>query len=258
MKRLLALSAAFSLFLPGTVLADKVIMKDGTVYKGKILMDSDKAVLIGNPPFDPNSYLLEAEDIATISYEEYHRPPPAESRRGFLMETRLGGNVFSGGEMSLGPAASLYTGAGFRIHPLFELDGGIEWLPHLNSGSSLVVTDANTFRQYEKFYMYSAIVSGRFYPLFKKMSLPAEPFVITGYRWSRLRPNGSGDRLNGSGWHLGFGAIRPIARNLFLEGQFQYQRITFDSVEFLGQEGNIRPEITKNVFHFSTGMSYRF
>lgn len=38
--------------------ADQVIMKDGTVYKGKIQIDTDKAVLIGNPPFDPTSYML--------------------------------------------------------------------------------------------------------------------------------------------------------------------------------------------------------
>src|SRR5690242_8543000 len=95
----------------GSAFADTVIMKDGTVYKGKILIDTDKAVLIGNPPFDPNSYLLESKDIDTIVYEEYHANPPAERKRGLIFEGRLMGNVLSSQELSLSPTAGLYLGA---------------------------------------------------------------------------------------------------------------------------------------------------
>src|SRR6266478_4886024 len=73
--------------------ADQVIMKDGTVYKGKIMIDTDKAILIGNPPFDPNSYLLQAEDIDKIIYEEYHPNPPTERKRGLTFETAVNGNL---------------------------------------------------------------------------------------------------------------------------------------------------------------------
>src|SRR3989338_1184904 len=65
--------------------ADKVITKDGKIYAGKILIDSDKAVLIGNPPFDPRSTLIQAEDIQTIVYEQYHPPSPAVRRRGLAL-----------------------------------------------------------------------------------------------------------------------------------------------------------------------------
>src|SRR5882672_3628978 len=93
--------------------ADQVIMKDGTVYKGKILIDTDKAILIGNPPFDPNSYLLQAEDIEKIIYEEYHPNPPAMRKRGLTFETALNGHITSSDQQSLGPAPSLYVGMGF-------------------------------------------------------------------------------------------------------------------------------------------------
>src|SRR5262249_45196683 len=82
-------------------LADRVIMKDGTIYKGKIMIDTDKAVLIGNPPFDPNSYLLQSVDIEKIIYEEYHPNTPAERKRGLTFETRVNGNFSSSDEMSL-------------------------------------------------------------------------------------------------------------------------------------------------------------
>src|ERR1041384_8855642 len=82
-------------FARSFVVADQVIMKDGTVYKGKILIDTDKAILIGNPPFDPNSYLLQSEDIDKIIYERYKPNPPAERKRGLTFESRLTGNVFA-------------------------------------------------------------------------------------------------------------------------------------------------------------------
>src|ERR1035438_9370153 len=87
----LALSPAF---------ADQVIMKDGTVYKGKIQIDTDKAVLIGNPPFDPTAYLLKTEDIEKIIYEEYRLSPPAERKRGFTTEVRVNGHVSSSDQLS--------------------------------------------------------------------------------------------------------------------------------------------------------------
>ena len=86
---------AFLILALAPVWADQVIMKDGTVYKGKIMIDTDKAVLIGNPPFDPNSYLLQSEDIEKIIYEEYHSNPPSVRKRGLTFETRLNGNITS-------------------------------------------------------------------------------------------------------------------------------------------------------------------
>src|SRR6185437_11195019 len=129
--------------------ADQVIMKDGTVYKGKIQIDTDKALLIGNPPYDPVSYYLEAKDIDKIIYEEYHPAPPAERKRGFGVEMRLNGDFFSSSELSFNPAAGLYAGGLFRVHPLFEIEGGMDWIPNAvgSSGGLLVkVNDTDTNR----------------------------------------------------------------------------------------------------------------
>src|SRR5215831_9316390 len=75
--------------IASSALADRVITKDGKTYTGKILIDSDKAVLIGNPPFDPNSTLIQSEDIQTIVYEEYRQAPPAVRRRGLTADLLL-------------------------------------------------------------------------------------------------------------------------------------------------------------------------
>lgn len=258
MKRFSLFALGSLLLFTGKAQADKVIMKDGTVYKGKIQIDTDKAVLIGNPPFDPNSYLLESKDIQTIVYEQYHQSPPAERRRGLLLETRMSGNIFSSSDLSLHPAPGLYLGGGFRIHPMFEIDGGVESLPAVSAKSGLGVTDPTTSRVYKRFYMYSGIVSGKIYPFFKNQKLSLEPFLVAGYRWTKLVPKASGDTLKGSGWHLGFGAMRPLTRHIFLEAQFLYERLTFDSIDFLGQQGNIRPVIIDNVYSLNLGASYRF
>src|SRR5262245_21199319 len=89
------LALAFTLLLIGVsgAHADKVITKDGKVYTGKIMIDSDKAILIGNPPFDPNSTLIQSEDIQTIVYEEYKPNAPAERKRGLTFDLALMGNA---------------------------------------------------------------------------------------------------------------------------------------------------------------------
>src|SRR5437870_12660119 len=87
------------LAMPTGAWADKVITKDGKVYTGKILIDSDKAVLIGNPPFDPNSTLIQTDDIQTIIYEEYHPNAPSERRRGLALDLQASGNAYSSSEL---------------------------------------------------------------------------------------------------------------------------------------------------------------
>jgi hypothetical protein len=237
--------------------ADQVIMKDGTVYKGKILIDTDKAILIGNPPFDPNSYLLQSEDIEKIIYEEYHPNPPAERKRGLTFETRLNGNVSSSSELPVGPAPSLYVGMGFRVHPLVELNGGLDWTPSLHASDTFSVS-AGTMatRSYQDFWRYSAVFSLRLYPFYRR-KWKTEPYLITGYSWSKEIPKGSGDSLKGSGWHVGFGAIRPVTTHLYLEAGFLYRKTTYDTISFLGQEGAVSPPIGQNDYSLSIGASYR-
>jgi hypothetical protein len=238
--------------------ADQVITKDGKVYTGKILIDSDKAVLIGNPPFDPNSTLIQSDDIKEIIYEQYHPNAPAERRRGLAFDGNLVGNVFSSSDLSLNPAMGLMFGAGFRLHPFFELDGGVQWDPAVSaSGSGLAISNSTTTRGYQSFYMHTETVAGRFYPFFQKKQWKTEPYLMGGYGWSHLIPKDSGDSLRGSGWLLGVGAIRPLTRNLFLDGRFTFQSLSFGSVTFLGQDGDISPKIVEHLYSFIIGLSYR-
>ncbi len=231
-------------------------MKDGTLYKGKIMIDTDKAILIGNPPFDPNSYLLESRDIEKIIYEEYHPNPPAERKRGLLFETRLDGNVVSSKELSLSPNAGLYGGFGFRVHPAVELNGGVEWNPSLSASDGFSVSDGSTTRRYENFYMYRGVVSGRIYPFYKE-KWKAEPYFVAGYSWSRLIPKGSGDTLKGSGWLVGFGGLYPLTTHFFLEARLAYESQSFDTINFLGREGSIQPEVGEHFVSLGLGLSYR-
>lgn len=231
-------------------------MKDGTVYKGKIQIDTDKSVLIGNPPFDPNSYLLQTEDIEKIIYEEYHSNPPAERKRGLIFEGRVNGNVRSSDQLPQSAAPSLYAGMGFRVHPALELDGGIEWTPQLHSRDSFTVSDGTTTRRYEDFWQYAAVFSARVYPFYEK-KWKTEPYLSAGYSWSRQTPKDSGDHLKGSGWSLGVGAIRPITEHLFLEGKFAFQKLSYDTISFLGKEGSIQPAVEQRIYSFSVGASYR-
>ncbi len=243
--------------LPSSSYADQVIMKDGTVYKGKIMIDTDKAILIGNPPFDPNSYLLEAPDIAKIIYEQYHPNPPAERKRGLLVDTHLQGNTFSSSELSLSPAPSFYVGGGIRVHPFVEIDSGFDWLPELSaSGGGLSVSDGTTTRFYQHFYGYNGVVGGRFFPFYKK-KWTTEPYLKAGYSWGRLIPNGSGDTLKGSGWDIGIGAMRPLSTHFFLESRLQYQALSYDRINFLGNEGQISPVIKEHRISLSLGLSWR-
>jgi len=258
LRTLAFLILAFAASLPAgrQAFADQVIMKDGTVYKGKIMIDTDKAILIGNPPFDPNSYLLQSEDIEKVIYEEYHPNPPAERKRGLTVESRLNGNVVSSDQLSEGTSPSLYMGLGFRVHPLVELDGGLDWTPSMHSSDAFSVSDGTTTRRYEDFWQYSAVFSARIYPFYEK-KWKTEPYLTAGYSWNHQIPKGSGDSFTGSGWQAGFGAIRPITTHLFLESRFVFQKISYDTIDFLGRSGSIQPTIDQNVYSFSVGASYR-
>jgi hypothetical protein len=247
----------FSLPL-STSWADRVITKDGKTYKGKIMIDTDKAVLIGNPPFDPNSYLIQAEDIDTIVYEEYVPNTPAERKRGISGTLHLQSNAYSSKQLSVSPAVGLMLEGGFRFHPLIEIGGGFQWVPSLSaSGDGLLMSDGTASRGYESFWMYTLDFTARLYPFYKKAKWKTEPYLVTGYGWSHLIPKASGDSLSGAGWILGFGALHPLTRNLFLDGRFAYQPLSYDKVKFLGQDANISPEVAEHQYTLSIGLSYR-
>ena len=97
----------------------------------------------------------------------------------------------------------------------------------------------------------------KLYPFYKKTKWKTEPFILAGYGWTHLIPNSSGDSFRGGGWLLGLGAIHPITTHLFLDGRFSYQDFSYSTVNFLGQEGSISPEIAQHVYSLSMGVSYR-
>ncbi len=237
--------------------ADKVITKDGKTYTGKILIDTDKAVLIGNPPYDPNSTMIQAEDIQTIVYEEYHQAPPAVRRRGWAFDFHLGGIFSSSEDLALNPGPSFRLGVGLRPHPLIEFDGGLDWQPGFSaSGGGLSISNGTTTRGYESFWSYNPDFMAKVYPFFMK-KWKNEPYLLAGYAWSHLLPKGTSDSLSGSGWIVGAGLMQPITRNLFLDERFLYRPIKYDTVNFLGQEAGITPEITEHQYILALGLSYR-
>ncbi len=242
--------------LPALSYPDQVIMKDGTVYKGKIQIDTDKAILIGNPPLDPTSYLLKTQDIEKIIYEPYHPAPPSETKRGLIFEAQLGGRTFSSNELDLHPTAGLYLGMGFRVHPLVELSAGFDWMPALESKDDFAVSNGTTTRRYEHFAQYGAGFSLRLYPLYQK-HWKTEPYVTAGYQWASLAPNASGDSFKGAGWNAGAGLIHPLTTHLYLEARLSYQNLTFDQIHFLGRQSGINPTIQERMMSVQVGASYR-
>ncbi|MFA5976175.1 MAG: outer membrane beta-barrel protein [Elusimicrobiota bacterium] len=258
MKKLLSLLIVFTSFgIMPSARADQVIMKDGTVYKGKILIHAEKAILIGNPPFDPNSYLLENKDIDKIIFDEYHPNPPAERRRGFTSALHMTGQTFSSDELSLGTAAGLSGEIGFRVHPLVEIDGGMSWIPSLNSDDGILLSDGTVARQYKHFWLYGSVVSGRLYPFFNQKKWKLEPYVLAGYQWNRLIPKASGDRFQGNGWRFGAGALYPLSSHWFLDARLLFDDLSFDTVQFQGREGSVQPTVSQHLYALSTGISYR-
>ena len=55
--------------MAGSAFADKIIMKDGKIYEGHIMGETQTSVLISNPPRDPKPRFVELRDIMTIVRE---------------------------------------------------------------------------------------------------------------------------------------------------------------------------------------------
>jgi len=233
-------------------------MKDGTIYKGKIQIETDKAVLIGNPPFDSTAYMLKTQDIEKIIYEEYRPAPPAIRRRGAIALLRLDGQMFSSKQLAVHPAPNLAFEAGFRVHPALELNASIDWAA-LTAKSGFTIADAQTppqSRQYKSFQRRRGIMGGRLYPFVQK-KWKTEPYLHAGYIDARLTPSGSGDRITGNGWTLGLGAHRPLTTHWFFESRLAYESVRYDEVRFLNQRGTLSPAIRQNAWAWGFGVSYR-
>ncbi len=236
--------------------ADKVIMRDGKIYQGHIMGETDHSLLISNPPLDPKPRFLELHDILTIVRES--RPeekPTLEESRFATANVGISGQVYSSKIFTFKPAPGLYFGGGFRIHPALELGGEFNWIPNLSG--DLTVQSGALRREYQSFYGYDGGFSGKIFPFFKYHDWRWEPYLTSGYHWNQLVPKASGDALMGTSVFGGAGVMIPWWKPLYWDLRFVYQHTSYDSIKFLTGEGDLSG-VTQNSFIFSAGLSYRF
>ena len=237
--------------------ADKIIMRDGKIYQGHIMGETSRSILISNPPLDPKPRFVELKDVLTIVRES--RPaekPNLEEGRFASASVGTSLQVYSSSIFSFKPAAGLYFGGAFRIHPAVEVDGEMTYIPTL-SGEGLAVTDGTHFRAYDSFYAYHGGFSAKFFPFFKFREWRAEPYLTTGYHWNRLIPKDSGDALKGNSLFGGAGVMIPWWKPLYWDFRFVYEHTRYDSIQFLSGEGDLSG-VTHDSYSMSAGLSYRF
>jgi hypothetical protein len=249
------------LLLAGAARADKIILKDGSVYEGRIMGESKRAVLISNPPLDPKPHFIELKDVATIVRERrpVEEPSPEEGRFASL-SAGISGQAYSSNVFPFSPGPGFYVGGGFRVHPALELGGEFDFIPSL-SGAGLAVQDSvsRATREYESFYAYHGGFSAKAFPFYRAHRIPwrAEPYLTMGYHWNRLTPKASGDALTGKSIFGGAGVMIPWRRSLYWDVRFLYAHTSYDSIHFLGADGGLSG-VTLNSFELSAGLSYRF
>jgi hypothetical protein len=230
----------------------KVIMKDGKIYEGKIIDDSDGDVLI-KTPLKTRPILLPSEEVLSVTKDPEEKPVQDPQRYASL-ESLLFGNVSVSKNIQLSPSPGLWVGGGLRLHPLIEIGAGIDWRPMLSG--ELAMSDGTTTRRYERFSSWSGGFGAKLYPFYRWYKR-TEPFVFGGFEWSRLTPRGSGDALKGDGFKVGLGASYLIKPQLALESRLYYRKIDYDRVFFLQREGTISPAVQAGSIGFGIGLSYR-
>src|SRR5437879_13362761 len=164
--RRFALIATLAVIPAQAVMADKIIMKDGKIYEGHIMGETQRSVLISNPPLDPKPRFVDVKDVLTIVRESRpeEKPSPEEGRFA-TANFGVTGQVYSSSLFSFSPAPGLYVGGGFRMPPLVEVGGEFEFIPNL-WGGSLTVTDGTNTRSYESFYAYHGGFSTKIFPFY--------------------------------------------------------------------------------------------
>ena len=85
----------------------------------------------------------------------------------------------------------------------------------------------------------------------------AEPYLTSGYHWSRLTPKDSGDELKGTSVFGGAGLMIPWWKPLYWDFRIAYDHTSYDSIHFLGGDGDLSG-VSHNSYVFSAGLSYRF
>ncbi len=237
--------------------ADKVIMKDGKIYEGHVMGETNHAILFSGNPLDPTPRFIPLAEVQTIV--RTRRPREATSADAFRFvstELLLTGNFFTSDRLSLHDAAGLSASGGFRIFRFLELDADATWIP--STAGQLIVTDGTNTRAYESFFTYSSGFSVRLFPAYNRPTWPVQLYLLTGYTWDRVIPKGSGDSLKGTSLLGGVGISRPLGPHLMLEGRFIYRRSAYDHVDFLGRQGDLDQTIHLSDYVLSSGLAYHW
>jgi len=246
----LALFFAFSV----PALADQVILKDGKILEGRVMGEGTQSILLSQPGQPPK--FIPLNDVMTIVREKNPEVPNPDRDRFIVVESMLGSHIFQSDEIDLTAAPGLNFTGGFRLHPLFQIEGGLEWTPVLTG--EMAVTDGTTARRYERFYAWGGGFGAKIFPLAKRSRSVWEPSILGGWRWQRLVPKGSGDALKGTSWNVGLGLAKSLSKRLSWENRVMYQHTTFKKINYLQREGTLRPSIDIDTWTLQTGLSFKF
>ncbi|HVO32691.1 MAG TPA: hypothetical protein VMU17_02175 [Elusimicrobiota bacterium] len=241
----------------GAASADKIIMKDGKIYDGHIMGETNFSVLLSSNPIDPTPRFVPLNTIRTIVRESRPPEPPSDEDYRFpTAELMVTGRLYAADRLSLNDSAGLHAAGGFRLFRFLEVDAELDWVP--NTGGQLAVTDGTDTRRYEDFYTYSGGFSVRLYPFFRQTRWPVHPYGLVGYHWDRLAPKSSGDWLSGYTILGGAGISYPVTERLSWETRMLYRRTLYDHIQFLSREGDLDQAIHLPDYEFSTGMAYHW
>jgi hypothetical protein len=212
-KRWVFLAALF--LLPSFLRADQVIMKSGKIYKGRIMGETNRMLLFRDTR-EAEPRFLAVPDILTIVRESRPAARTVEPKRYVVGELGISGAFFTARRLASAPGGALHLGGGFRLHPLVEVDGDLDWFPSLSGG--LGITDGARFRGYERFWAYDGGFFARVFPTGLR-DWRTEPYLLAGYQWSHWVPKESGDSLKGNVWRFGGGVQRPLWGALFWDAR---------------------------------------
>jgi hypothetical protein len=242
----------------GPVRADKILMKDGKIYDGRIMGETSRTVLIRLSNPDAKPVFLNLSDVQTVIHDR-QSPETLSPEAGRFAQLSLlvSGTHFSSRTLGFGWASGLTFEGGFRVHPALELGAGLDLWPALSGQVAVENTQSQTVRGYQAFYAYSGGFHAKVFPFFKKSLNRFEPYVIGGYHWDRVTPKGSGDYFSGTSWLTGVGVHWRWTPAIAFEARVLYRRSGFDTVKFQSGTGDISG-VHQDSVSFGTGVAYRF
>jgi hypothetical protein len=252
--RLTVLFLACTLLPVGIARADKVIMKDGKVYEGRIMGETTRAVLITNAPLDPTPRFLPLGDVLTIVRERHVEVPSPDRDKYATVDAGLQADLLTTSDVGIHTAPGLYARGGFRLHAFVQVEAELVWQPALSGG--FAVTDNTTVRGYEKFSAYHGGFGLRGYPFGRKRG-NTEPYAVIGYAWTRLAPKGTDDYLKGYRIQGGVGVQHRLRGPLFVDARLLYEHTRYESIRFLTGEGTFGSALRHDGITLSTGFSWR-